>query len=146
MVIILNINDINDSNKEIVSEFLKTIDSISEIDYSILSNGVAIVNDHNQICGYITYEKFSEYGLIRYFIFQKNLEFEYIKNLYLELIKKAIDDEIECFITIGNSIDVVSLFKQLNFYEIDFSNFVVNDHQLYGTEFENTIILKNDFL
>ena len=98
------------------------------------------------ICGYITYEKFSEYGLIRYFIYQKNIDFEYIKQMYLELIKKSIDDEIESFISIGNNNDVVNIFKLLNFHEIEFSNFIVNDRLLYGTEFENAIIMKNDLL
>ncbi len=55
-------------------------------------------------------------------------------------------NEIECFITIGNTSDVINLFEQLNFHEIEFSNFIVNDHQLYGTEFENAKIMKNEFL
>ena len=114
MVIILYINDINEDNKDIISSFLNNIESISNIDYDILTNGIAIVNDEKQICGYITYEKFSEYGLIRYFIYQKNVDFEYIKQMYLELIKKASDDEIESFISIGNNNDVVNIFKLLN--------------------------------
>ena len=146
MVIILYLNDINDDNKDIISKFLNNIESISNIDYDILNNGIAVINEEKQICGYITYEKFSEYGLIRYFIYQKNVDFEYIKQMYLELIKKAFDDEIESFISIGNNNDVVNIFKQLNFHEIEFSNFIVNDRLLYGTEFENTIIMKNEFL
>lgn len=146
MVVVLYINDINENNKNFVINFLNNIESISNIDLSILNNGVSIINEENQICGYITYEKFLEYGLIRYFIFQKNIGLEYINKMYLELIKKAIINEIKSFITFANNEEVVMLFRNLNFYEIEFSNFIVNDRLLYGTEFENTIIMKNDII
>ena len=136
------ISDINQTNIDIVKSFLINIESINEIDLNILENGVSIVNDENKICGYITYERFYEYGLIRYFIFHKNLEYELINNLFLELVKKASNNEIESLIAIGDSKEVVNLFYRLNFYEIDFDNFVVNDHLLYGTDFENATILK----
>ena len=139
------LSNINEDNKDIIAKFLNNIESISDIDYDILNNGVAIINDEKQICGYITYEKFQEYGLIRYFIYQKNIDFEYVRKMYFELTKKATDNEIKSLISIGNNDDVVYIFKQLNFNEIDFSDFIVNDRLLYGSEFENAIIMKNDF-
>ena len=145
MVIILYLSNINEDNKDIIVKFLNNIESITNIDYEILNNGVMIINEEKQICGYITYERFSEYGLVRYFIYQKNIDIEDVKKMYLELTKKAIDNEIKSLITIGNNDDVVNIFKQLNFYEIEFSDFIVNDRLLYGTEFENAIIMKNDF-
>ena len=64
----------------------------------------------------------------------------------MKLTNKANCDEIKSFITFSNNEEVSKLFKLLDFYEINFSNFVVNDRLLYGTEFENTIIMKNDLI
>lgn len=70
MVIILQVININEELKKEIINFLSNISSVTEIDEDIISSGVALLDD-NQIKGYITYEKFCEYGLIRYFIFQK---------------------------------------------------------------------------
>ncbi len=142
MVIYLYIKGTDDKNTNDVIIFLKSINSIKEIDGNILNNGVGLYQDDGEICGYITYEDFIEYGLIRYFIFQKTIDFEYVKKMFNELIIKAKVNNIEAFISIGNNFDVVNLFKELMFETIDFDDFIINDRLLYGTEFEYATILK----
>ena len=102
MVMILQVININEDLKKDIIQFLLNINSVTEIDEEILTNGVAIL-DENLVKGYITYEKFCEYGLIRYFIFQKNLSPTLINDMFLALINKAKADEIESFVSIGKT-------------------------------------------
>ncbi len=143
MVIILQVIDINNELIDKIRSFLTSINSLSEIDEELIPNGVAIM-DTNEVKGYITYEKFCEYGLIRYFIFQKVLPFNLIKDMFLLLSQKAIANEIESLISIGKSKEVIELFNELAFYQIDSSNFLINGQNLKGTELEDALILRYD--
>ena len=102
MVIILQVININEELKKEIINFLSNISSVTEIDEDIISSGVALLDD-NQVKGYITYEKFCEYGLIRYFIFQKNLPSSFITDMFSSLVLRAKNDEIESFISIGKT-------------------------------------------
>ncbi len=143
MVMILQVININEDLKKDIIQFLLNINSVTEIDEEILTNGVAIL-DENLVKGYITYEKFCEYGLIRYFIFQKNLSPTLINDMFLALINKAKADEIESFVSIGKTEEVISLFQSLAFYQIDQDNFLINGQNIKGTELEDAQILKFD--
>ena len=130
--------------KEIIN-FLSNISSVTEIDEDIISSGVALLDD-NQIKGYITYEKFCEYGLIRYFIFQKNLPSSSIIDMFSSLVSRAKTDEIESFISIGKTQEVIDLFNELAFYQIEQDNFLINGQNLKGTELEEAKVLKFDII
>lgn len=134
--------NIDNTNKQDIVNFLESIRTIKNIDYDILSNGVALANNEDNICGYITYEEFCDYGLIRYFIFSKLIEIKLINEMFAELVNKASKNKVKSLISIGNTNEVVELFMKLNFYELDFDNFIINDKRLYGTEFEKSTILK----
>lgn len=136
--------NIDNTNKQDIVNFLESIRTIKNIDYDILSNGVALANNEDNICGYITYEEFCDYGLIRYFIFSKLIDIKLINEMFVELVNKASKNKIKNLISIGNTKEVVDLFLKLEFYEIDFDNFIINDKRLYGTEFEKSVILKYD--
>ncbi len=144
MVIILQIVNINNELIDKIKTFLENINSILEIDEDLIPDGVAII-DNDEVKGYITYEKFCEYGLIRYFIFQRTLPENLITDMFLELVNKAALNEIESFISIGKSDEVIALFNKLNFYQIDINNFFINGQNLTGTELEKALILKYDF-
>ena len=141
MVIILQVININEELKKEIINFLSNISSVTEIDEDIISSGVALLDD-NQIKGYITYEKFCEYGLIRYFIFQKNLPSSSIIDMFSSLVSRAKTDEIESFISIGKTQEVIDLFNELAFYQIEQDNFLINGQNLKGTELEEAKVLK----
>lgn len=124
MVIILQVININEELKKEIINFLSNISSVTEIDEDIISSGVALLDD-NQVKGYITYEKFCEYGLIRYFIFQKNLPSSFITDMFSSLVLRAKNDEIESFISIGKTQEVIDLFNELAFYQIEQDNFLI---------------------
>lgn len=145
MVIILQVININEELKKEIINFLSNISSVTEIDEDIISSGVALLDD-NQVKGYITYEKFCEYGLIRYFIFQKNLPSSFITDMFSSLVLRAKNDEIESFISIGKTQEVIDLFNELAFYQIEQDNFLINGQKLRGTELEEAKVLKFDII
>lgn len=144
-MICLQIIDVNNQIVGDVEKFLLQIDKINEIDKDILNLGYALKDEEKEeIVGYITYEKYSEYGLIRYFIFQKILPIHYIFEMFEKLITKAKLNKIEGFIAIAKSKEVVELFQKLEFYDISNSNFLINGQNLLGTELEDAVVLKYD--
>ena len=145
MVIILQVININEELKKEIINFLSNISSVTEIDEDIISSGVALLDD-NQVKGYITYEKFCEYGLIRYFIFQKNLPSSFITDMFSSLVLRAKNDEIESFISIGKTQEVIDLINELAFYQIEQDNFLINGQNLRGTELEEAKVLKFDII
>lgn len=127
--------------KEKVKAFLKSIDSIDELDLNIIENGACIISN-SEVIGYITFEEYCEYGLIRYFIFQKKISIEKIFLMFNELTKIASLKGIISFIAIGKNDEVIRLFKNLGFYKIDCNNLVINGKTIMGTELEYASILK----
>lgn len=145
LVICLQIIDVNNQIVSEIEKFLLQIDTINEVESEILNLGYALKDEEkNEIVGYITYEKYSEYGLIRYFIFQKILPIHYIFEMFEKLKEKAALNKIESFIAIAKSKEVVELFQKLEFYDISNSNFLVNGQNLLGTDLEDAVVLKYD--
>lgn len=136
----LQIKSVDNLLKDDVKDFLSKIDLVSSIEEEIINNGVALYIDE-KINGYVTYESFCEYGLIRYFVFQKTIDIEMIKKLFNELVNKSLSNGIESLVAIGKNDEVIELFLCLGFEKIDFDNFIVNGSTLRGTEFENANVL-----
>ena len=143
----INLQIINVDNKNIkdVEKFLLQTDTIVEIEKDILELGYILKNDEkDEIVGFITYEKYSEYGLIRYFIFQKTIASYYIFEMFEKLKEKAVNNNIESFIAIAKNKEVVELFQKLDFYDISNSNFLINGQKIIGTDLEDAVIFKHD--
>lgn len=137
----MQINNINDNLINDVKVFLSQIDLIDNIEEEILKNGVALYNE-GEIIGYVTYETFCEYGLIRYFVFQKSLGKDIIKELFNKLVDNACQNKIEALIAIGKEQEVIDLFMCLEFVEIEFENFIINGDTLKESDFKDAKILK----
>lgn len=129
--------------KQRVEKFLTDIDSIDFLDTDLIDNGACIVNNED-IVGYITFEAYSEYGLIRYFIFQKKVDIEKIFMMFHKLVEIASSKDINALVSIGKSDEVIRLFEMLGFYKIDPNNLIVNGRTIRGTDLETASILKYD--
>ena len=127
------IEKINEYNKKMLDIFIKRIPSIKEIEDDILENMFIIRNETN-ILGIISYEKYIDKGLIRYFIFQKDVEFNNLELLFEEMRKKAIEDDIKLLITVIDDTELVAFFEKLRFKKID-----INTLYLYETPVVDTI-------
>lgn len=130
--------------KNKVQKFLNNLESISSVESNLVENGVAIKDDENNIYGFITYENYNEYGLIRYFIFQKQIEIDYIYQMFKELCIVAKQRGYHALISIGKNQEVINLFTDLDFKVIDKTNFLIGGKTIIGTDLESASILKYD--
>ena len=80
----IKVEKINDSIFNNAVEFLTSIPSIDKIDEKILKNA-CIAFDEDKIVGCISFEEFTDKGLIRYFVFKKVLSIEYLAVSYTHL-------------------------------------------------------------
>lgn len=132
----------NELLQQKAKDFLRQIDSVMEIDEELIENGVVILTD--DVVGYITYEIYSEYGLIRYFIFQKQIDSSYVYQMFQTLVDVAKQNGIQSFISIGKNKEVIELFEDLGFYPLEHTDFLINGQKIIGTELEYATILKYD--
>ena len=120
--------DSNIANK--IMTFLKSIDTIASVEENLITNGVAL-----------KHEEYSEYGLIRYFIFQKQIALGKVIEMFDSLCDVARLRELAGLISIGKNQEVIDLFESLGFNKIDKENFLVGGKTVYGTDLENATIL-----
>ncbi len=131
---------VSDSNIDIVVDFLRQINVVKSIDLDVIRNGV-LVTDDGEIIGMISYEKFTSYGLIRYFIFKKQIEERLIKELIEMLEDKAIDNEVSKLFSIINSSNVRNIFIGLGFDDVDKTKFFIDETPVSGGKYKDALVL-----
>ena len=121
-------------------DFLKSVPSIESIEENILKNACIALND-DKIVGCISYEEFTCKGLIRYFVFKKALDLDYLEKLLEELRKNALKNNIKEFICVAESDQIKDLFKSLNFKDIKESKIFIDEESVTNTNFKSSIFL-----
>lgn len=132
----MTIEKINNHNQAMVVNLLENVNGL-KIEDHIINNCLVLLNDNNDICGTISYEKYDNYGLIRYFVFKRNTEYNDILNLYKELEKELFDNNITESIAIINSDEVKEVFNYLGFNQIDKTRVYFEETIFTKTSFEN---------
>ena len=64
----MNVLKVNDDTKVMVINLLKNVNGL-KIENHIVDNCHVLLNDKEDIMGTISYEKYDQYALIRYFVF-----------------------------------------------------------------------------
>lgn len=134
------IENINEFNKMLVNEFIKKIPTINKIEDDILENMV-IIREENKVVGIISYEDYLEKGLIRYFIFQKDVLFEDLEKLFEEMKKKTINKGIKSLMTVIEDNELVNFFNKLGFKKIDVKRVYLSETSLGDTIYSNAICM-----
>lgn len=134
------IENINEFNKMLVNEFIKKIPTINKIEDDILENMV-IIREENKVVGIISYEDYLEKGLIRYFIFQKDVLFEDLEKLFEEMKKKTINKGIKSLMTVIEDNELVNFFNKLGFKKIDIKRVYLSETSLGDTIYSNAICM-----
>ena len=133
---------INDDNKLMVINLLKNVNGLT-IENHILDNCHVLYNDNDDIVGTISYEKYDNLAIIRYFVFKRNIEYNDLVELYNSLEKELSELKIENVLAIINSEDVKEVFSYLGFKMID-KNKVYFDETIFSkTSYkDNDVFLK----
>ena len=142
MIIVLKIND-EWFSKTI--DFLKSVPSIEAIEERILNNA-CIALDDGKIVGCISYEEFTSKGLIRYFVFKKALNLDYLEVLVENLKENALNNNIKEFVCVAESEQIKELFKTLNFVDVKESKIFIDEENIVNTNFKSSIFLKKQLI
>ncbi len=129
-----------DSNFEEVVDFLRKINVVKSIDLDVIRNGV-LVTEGDEIIGMISYEKFTNYGLIRYFIFKKQIDVIFIEELIKKLEKKALEDDVNSLFSIISNVNVKNIFSELGFEDVEKSKFFIDEMPVSKGKYKDAIIL-----
>lgn len=121
-------------------EFLKTVPSIENVDERILNNA-CIAYENDKIVGCISFEEFSDKGLIRYFVFKKVLSIEYLEALLKALEERAKDEQIHMLVCIAESSQIEELFTSLGFQPVEKKNIFINEENVKYTNFKSALFL-----
>ena len=136
----INVEKINPSIMAEVRNFLTSVPSIEKIDEDILKNS-CVAFDDKKIVGCISFEEFSDKGLIRYFVFKKILSVEFLENLLTKLEENAISKGIKELVCVAECSQVEELFTSLNFKKINASNIFINEDNILNTNFKSALFL-----
>lgn len=131
--------DTDDFKKEVI-EFLKNIPSIDSIDEDVVMNASVLLDDE-KILGLLSYEKFTTYGLIRYFIFKSIISNEHIVELFDDVIDSARLDNIQTLFSVINKEEVEKFFGELGFNKVDKSKFVIDEENFLDTKYKDANIM-----
>ena len=110
----MDIRHINEYDYNLVKDFLLSVKTIKDIDEDVLKNAIIVV-DNNDILGAVSYEKFGISGLIRYFVFKRNLTNDTVVSLFKMLEEAAYDDYIKDIYCVVNNGPIEELFNELGF-------------------------------
>ena len=130
----MNVLKVNNDTKVMVINLLKNVNGL-KIENHIVDNCHVLLNDKEDIMGTISYEKYDQYALIRYFVFKKNISYEDLLSLYNSLEKDLKDLNISKAIAIINSEEVKEVFMFLKFEK-------TNKEKVY---FDETIITQTNY-
>ena len=133
------IHNVDENNYKEAYNLLKSVPSISGIEDSILKNGVVVMDD-NKVIGSISFEIFDHIGLIRYFVFKKNLSNIILKKLMSELEVNARRLSLNQLICVADNIQIEDLFKELSFSNLNKKIFI-NEEKISSTNFSNSNFL-----
>lgn len=141
-IAMFRVEHINEKSFEKAKNFLLSVPSIKEIEDEVLKKAT-LVFDNDNIVGGISYEVFSQTGLVRYFVFKKVLSEDLIKELFYEMERSAKEEGIEQIFCVVNNENIENLFVSLGFYFVD-KDYTFIDEQIFTSlEFgESNVMMK----
>ena len=114
----MKVEKISNETNSMVINLLKNVKGLS-IESKIVENCHVLLNEKNDIVGTISFEKFNNYAIIRYFVFKRNIDYNDLKILYNDLENELRNLNIIQAIAIINSEEVKDVFELLDFKKID---------------------------
>ena len=125
---------ISNDTRNMVINLLSNIENL-KLEDNIIDNCCVLLKDNGNIVGTISYEKYNNIALIRYFVFKKNIELDSLLLLYNCLQKNLSEKEIKDVIGIVNTEEVKSVFEYLGFEIIDKEKVYFDETQFNKTSY-----------
>ncbi len=126
--------------KRNVIEFLENIPSVDKIDDEVVNNA-SVLFDDDKILGLLSYEKFTSYGLIRYFIFKSIISNDHILELLNDVIESARDSQIDSLFSVINKEEIEKFFGELGFDKVDKSTFIIDEENFLDSKYKDANIM-----
>ncbi len=129
------------------NEFIDNIDDLNNsfssinLSYSDLNNTLVLVDDG--VIGLITYEKFGNLGLVKYFVIKKKVENE-IKNFF-EFFVNKVKLSIDSLFIFSNNEDFDTI-STLGFEKTNYSNIYIGEVNYLKTDYKNKHLYILDFI
>lgn len=138
----LQVESMTGENYDKTISFLSSVPSIKGIEDNIVNNGVIIL-DNEKVIGSMSYEVYDKLGLIRYFVFKRNLPNTILIELLDNLELNASKQDIKKLVCIADSQQVMDLFIELGFEKLDKKIFI-NEEIVSNTQYRNShFLVKN---
>lgn len=135
----IQIESVNESNSKDAYGFLNSVPSIKNIDEEILKNAV-IVYDDSKVIGSISFEEYDSIGLIRYFVFKKNLSNSILFELLETLVINARKRELKTLVCVADNGEIKSLFEELGFSYLE-KKIYINEEPIINSNHSNSHFL-----
>lgn len=124
-----------------VVDFLSTVNTLKRIEDAVIENAVVVTDGKEKICGMVSYETFRKNGLIRYFIFESDLNESVLSQMFVKLYKKAKEQDLNQIYSIISSDDVKELFVDLGFVEVEKRIFYINERNINNTKYHEATVM-----
>lgn len=145
----MKVEKINNDNKRMVIDLLNNVNGLS-IEKHILDNCYVLFNDLEDIVGTISYEKYDNLVIVRYFVFKRNVTNDELLYLYNSLENELQKNKIDNVVAIINSDEVREVFEYLGFKKLDKNKVYFDETVFTKTHYKNNdVYLKkcnNNFL
>ncbi len=125
---------------EKVMNFLQGVHALQEIEEELFNNAVIIECDE-EIYGMITFEMFRNKALIRYFIFDKDVEEKYLIELYEKFFANLKAHNLSRVFVIINNDNIKEMFLNLGFKEFPKESFFLTEESILNTKYKNAITM-----
>lgn len=102
---------------DIVCDFVQKASGVKEVNEDIMSHSVLIKKEEDVI-GMVSYEKFDTLGIIRYFIYNHQVNPDLLVSMFFELYASAKAAGIDQLISVANQPYACQLFELLGFIEV----------------------------
>lgn len=137
----MKILKVDENSKDIVLDFISEVINANDIDINIVKNA-SYVMDNEKIIGVLSYEKFTDIGLIRYFIFKERVPLGLVIALLENVKQSAKEDNITSLLTILTSDSIKNIFEELGFINIKASEVYIDEVNFSNSKYKNAQILK----
>ena len=128
------------SDYELVMDFLQGVHTLGEIEEDLFENAVIILSE-NEIVGMITFEMFRNKALIRYFIFDKDVEESYLVEMYEKFFDNLKKHNMNRVFVIINNDNIKQMFINLGFNEFPKESFFLTEESIINTKYKGATVM-----